>query len=413
MVADGLLAALLTLIAIPQLFLPSDNFERLYAAGFRDPGVLAVLLTLGQTVPLAWRRRAPYAVLAASTAAATAHMALGYKPTFAEVAMVVALYTVAAHRPRRRALVAALLFGVTMTGYGLIAEARYPSSFEDSLQAWALSFIQFGAAFFLGDLQQRRLATMAKLEALNIQLAAEQELRSRWAVAEERARIARELHDVVAHSVSVMVVQAGAARRTLATSPGQATTALGQIESTGRQALVEMRRLLGLLRDGDGEGGEAPGAALSPQPSLAHLESLAAAAREAGLPVEIVVEGEPRPLPAGVDLSAYRIVQEALTNSLKHAGPARARVRLCYGREALEVQVLDDGTAPGGGELAVVTLGPGGLLSVSSARPTAGGGHGLIGMRERVALFGGTLEAGPRPGGGYRVAARLPLSETP
>jgi signal transduction histidine kinase len=413
MVADGLLAALLTLIAVPQLFLPSDNFERLYAAGFRDPGPLAVLLTLAQTVPLAWRRRAPYAVLAAATAAATAHMALGYKPTFAEVAMVVALYTVAAHRPRRRALVAALLFGVTMTGYGLIAEARYPSSFEDSLQAWALSFIQFGAAFFLGDLQQRRLATMAKLEALNIQLAAEQELRSRWAVAEERARIARELHDVVAHSVSVMVVQAGAARRTLATSPGQATTALGQIESTGRQALVEMRRLLGLLRDGDGEGGEAPGAALSPQPSLAHLESLAAAAREAGLPVEIVVEGEPRPLPAGVDLSAYRIVQEALTNSLKHAGPARASVRLCYGREALEVQVLDDGTAPGGGELAVVTLGPGGLLSVSSARPTAGGGHGLIGMRERVALFGGTLEAGPRSGGGYRVAARLPLSETP
>src|SRR5918992_5225113 len=317
MVADGLLAALLTLIAIPQLFLPSDNFERLYAAGFRDPGVLAVLLTLGQTVPLAWRRRAPYAVLAASTAAATAHMALGYKPTFAEAAMVVALYTVAAHRPRRQALVAALLFGVTMAGYGVIAEARYPSSFEDSLQAWALTFIQFGAAFFLGDLQQRRLAYMAKLEALNAQLATEQELRSRWAVAEERARIARELHDVVAHSVSVMVVQAGAARRTLATSPAQATTALGQIESTGRQALVEMRRLLGLLRDGDHDD-----AALAPQPGLAHLESLAAAAREAGLPVEVAVEGESRPLPAGIDLSAYRIVQEALTNSLRHAGPA-------------------------------------------------------------------------------------------
>ena len=420
MVADGLLAALLTLIAIPQLFLPSDNFERLYAAGFRDPGVLAVLLTLGQTVPLAWRRRAPYAVLAAVTAAAFAHLAFGFKPTFAEAAMVVALYTVAAHRPRRQALVAALLFGVTMAGYGVIAEARYPSSFEDSLQAWALTFIQFGAAFFLGDLQQRRLATMAKLEALNTQLAAEQELRARWAVAAERARIARELHDVVAHSVSVMVVQAGAARRTLATSPGQATTALGQIESTGRQALVEMRRLLGLLRDGDGEDGEdgeAAAAALSPQPSLAHLESLAAAAREAGLPVEIVIEGEPRPLPAGVDLSAYRIVQEALTNSLKHAGPARASVRLCYGREALEVQVLDDGPGPGpapvGGGLAVVTLGPGGVLSVGSSRPTAGGGHGLIGMRERVALFGGTLEAGPRPGGGYRVAAHLPLSGEP
>ena len=410
MVADGLLAALLTAIALPMLFLPSENFERLYAAGFRDPGPLAVLLTLCQTVPVAWRRRAPYAVLAATTAAATTHMALGYKPTFAEAAMVVSLYTVAAHRPRRQALLAAGLFSVAMVGYGIVADQLYPSSIEDSLQAWVLTFIQFGAAFFLGDLQKRRLAYMAKLEALNAQLATEQELRSRWAVAEERARIARELHDVVAHSVSVMVVQAGAARRTLATSPAQATTALGQIESTGRQALVEMRRLLGLLRDGDHD------AALAPQPGLAHLESLAEAAREAGLPVEVEVEGEPRPLPAGVDLSAYRIVQEALTNSLKHAGRARARVRVCYGREALEVQVSDDGTGlpvqarDGGAGLAVVRLRAGGLLEVTDpVAPAAGGGNGLIGMRERVAMFGGSLEAGPRPGGGYRVAARLPL----
>jgi signal transduction histidine kinase len=206
----------------------------------------------------------------------------------------------------------------------------------------------------------------------------------------------------------VMVVQAGAARRTLAASPDQAATALGQIESTGRQALVEMRRLLGLLRDGD----RGDGADLAPQPGLEHLESLAAAAREAGLPVEVAVEGEPRPLPAGVGLSAYRIVQEALTNSLKHAGPARASVRVCYGRDVLEVQVLDDGpggpgAAAGGAGLAVVTLGADGVLEVAS--PPAGGGHGLIGMRERVALFGGTLEAGPRRGGGYRVAARLPL----
>jgi signal transduction histidine kinase len=412
-VADGLLAALLTAIALPILFLPSENFERLYASGFRDPGPLAVLLTLCQTVPVAWRRRAPFAVLAATTATAFTHMALGYKPTFAEAAMVVSLYTVAAHRPRRRALLAAGLFGVAMVGYGIVADRLYPSSIEDSLQAWVLTFIQFGAAFFLGDLQKRRLAYMAKLEALNAQLAEEQELRSRWAVAEERARIARELHDVVAHSVSVMVVQAGAARRTLATSPGQATTALGQIESTGRQALVEMRRLLGLLRDGDGDRDDA---ALAPQPGLAHLESLAEAAREAGLPVEVEVEGEPRPLPAGVDLSAYRIVQEALTNSLKHAGRARARVRVCYGREALEVQVLDDGTGlpvqarDGGAGLAVVRLRPGGLLEVTDpVAPAAGGGNGLIGMRERVAMFGGSLEAGPRPGGGYRVAARLPL----
>jgi signal transduction histidine kinase len=148
-------------------------------------------------------------------------------------------------------------------------------------------------------------------------------------------------------------------------------------------------------------------------PGLADLEGLLAEVAKAGLAVRLRVEGTPSPLPAGVDLSAYRIVQEALTNSLKHAGPARASVRLCYGREALEIQVWDDGPgpAPVGGGLAVVTLGPGGVLSVSGPRPAAGGGQGLIGMRERVALFGGTLEAGPRPGGGYRVAARLPLSE--
>jgi signal transduction histidine kinase len=404
MVADGLLAALLTVIALPMLFLPSENFERLFATSFRDPGPLGVLLTLCQTVPLVWRRRAPYAVLAATTAAATVHLALGFKPTFAEAAMVVSLYTVAAHRPRRQALTAAAVFAAAMVGYGVIAEARYPSPFEDTLQSWVLTFIQFAAAFFLGDLQKRRQAYMAKLEALNTQLAEEQELRSRWAVAAERGRIARELHDVVAHSVSVMVVQAGAARRTLAASPEQAAAAVGQIESTGRQALVELRRLLGLLRDGDREDVDA----LAPQPSLEHLDSLAAAAREAGLPVEVTVEGEPRPLPAGIDLSAYRIVQEALTNSLKHAGPARAKVQIFYGREVLEVQVTNDGERLEPASAAAGPLRPG-APPVGGADRQGGSGHGLIGMRERVALFGGTLEAGSRPGGGYRVAARLPL----
>jgi signal transduction histidine kinase len=209
-VADGLLAALLTLIALPQLFLDSQYLARLDIQ-FRDPGPLAVLLVLCQTVPLVWRRRSPYPVLAVTLVAATVHLALGFKPTFAEAAMVVALYTVAAHRPRRQSLVAALLFAAGMVVYGVIAEQKYPSSFEDSLQSWVLVFVQFAAAWFLGDLQKRRLAYTRTLEVLNAQLAEEQELRSRWAVAEERGRIARELHDVVAHSVSVMVVQAGAA----------------------------------------------------------------------------------------------------------------------------------------------------------------------------------------------------------
>jgi signal transduction histidine kinase len=397
-VADGLLAALVTVLGLPQLFVESQSLTRLDVQ-FRSPNALAVLLTLAQTVPLTWRRRYPRAVLAATIAAATVHLLLGFQPTWAEVGMLIALYTVAAHCRGRRAVVAGLAATAALVVYGVVAEVRYPSSFQDSLQGWTFAVVQFGAAWALGRAQNRRLAYTAKLEALNAQLASEQELRSRWAVAEERGRIARELHDVVAHSVSVMTVQAGAARRTLAASPDQAAAALGQIESTGRQALVELRRLLGLLRDGD----QQDAAALAPQPGLDHLESLTAAAREAGLPVEVTVEGDPRPLPAGVDLSAYRIVQEALTNSLRHAGPARAQVRIRYGREDLEVQVTDDGN---GVESAV------GRRSTDSDRSDRWpdrSGHGHIGMRERVAMFGGTLETGVRPGGGYRVAARLPL----
>jgi signal transduction histidine kinase len=383
MVADGLLAALVTVLGLPGLFTADEALARLDIR-FRSPDALAVLLTLAQTVPLVWRRRAPGVVLAVTGLATLAHLAFGYPPTWAEFGPLIALYTVAAHRPRRRSAVAAALVAVGLAVYAAIAMRRYPGPAEARVQGWAVSYAQFAAAWFLGTVQERRLAYTAKLEALNAQLADEQELRSRWAVAAERSRIARELHDVVAHSVSVMVVQAGAARRTLTASPGQAATALGQVESTGRQALVELRRLLGLLRDGDRAGNDA----LAPQPSLANLESLATAAREAGLPVEVAVEGQPRPLPAGVDLSAYRIVQEALTNSLKHAGRARASVRVCYGRDALEIRVEDDGDGTENGQ---------------------GSGHGLIGMRERAALFGGTLETGARPGGGYRVAARLPL----
>jgi hypothetical protein len=289
-VADGLLAALLTLLALPQLFLDSEYFERLDIQ-FREPGAVAVLLLLCQTVPLAWRRRAPYAVLAVTWAAATTQLALGYKPTFAEAAMVVALYTVAAHRPRPQAALAAGLFTAGMVGYGLIIEARYPTAFGDGLQSWVQTFVQYGAAFFLGDLQKRRLAYTAKLEALTAQPAEEQELRPRWAA----------------------------------------------------------------------------------------------------------VEGEPRPLPAGVDLSAYRIVQEALTNSLKHSGPGRARVLVRYGAHDLRLEIRDGGPAGNGRKRGQASAF--GRQPTDSARRERRAGHGLIGMRERVALFGGTLETGSRPGG--------------
>jgi signal transduction histidine kinase len=212
---------------------------------------------------------------------------------------------------------------------------------------------------------------------------AEQEkARAQAAILEERARIARELHDVVAHAISVIVLQARGGRRVLQAEPADAQEAFATIERTGHQALEEMRRLLGMLRATDEQ------LALAPQPSLKELDRLVEQVQAAGLPVQIVIEGEPRELPPGVDLSAYRIVQEALTNALKHAGPARARVLLRYDADELELEIADDGAGSGDG---------------------AGTGQGLIGMRERVSVYGGELQAGQRPEGGYALRARLPL----
>jgi signal transduction histidine kinase len=204
------------------------------------------------------------------------------------------------------------------------------------------------------------------------------------AVAAERQRIARELHDVIAHSVSVMTVQAGAVRRLLQPGQEQERAALETIESTGRQALTEMRRLVGLLKD------ESVMPEYAPQPGLASLDTLLDTMREAGLPVDVEYEGAPRPLAPGLDLAAYRVVQEALTNALKYAGPAHAWVSVRFGEDDLEVEVSNDGH-DGAADDAV--------------------GHGLAGMRERVALYGGQVDTGPRDGGGFIVRARLPLRE--
>jgi signal transduction histidine kinase len=246
-----------------------------------------------------------------------------------------------------------------------------------------------GGVWATGRMVRSRRQLAAALADRNVLLEHEQEARARQAVAEERTRIARELHDVVAHSVSVMVVQAGAERRALGDERQSTREVLEAIEETGRQALTEMRRLLGMLRKDDDE------LALAPQPSMEHLELLVSQVREAGMPVQLELEGEPVPLPPGVDLSAYRIVQEALTNALKHAGPARARVRVRYRHDELELEILDDG--------------PGPLAATNGADPD---GHGLVGMRERVSLFGGDLAAGQRREGGYAVRARLPLERT-
>jgi signal transduction histidine kinase len=222
-------------------------------------------------------------------------------------------------------------------------------------------------------------------DELQLKLEAARTAAAERAVADERQRIARELHDVVAHSVSVMTVQAGAVRRLLHPDQERERLALETIEATGREALTEMRRLVGLLRD------ETATPDFAPQPSMRAIDVLLGTVREAGLPVDLVVEGAAVELPPGVDLAAYRVIQEALTNALKYAGPARACVTVRWKRSELELEVANDGTSEPGGD--------------------GGGGHGLVGLRERVSLVGGSIESGPREGGGFVVKAHLPLGE--
>jgi signal transduction histidine kinase len=284
------------------------------------------------------------------------------------LALLMAVYSVAAYSERTGALI----------GGAISLAVIFLSEPGDFIVAGPL----YTGVWLAGRLFRDRQRLAAALQSRTAELEREQEETARLAIAEERARIARELHDVVAHSVSVMVVQAGAER--LALGPGQESIreTLVSIEKTGRQALSEMRRLLGMLRKEDEE------LALAPMPSLDHLDLLVSHVREAGLPVELYVEGTRQTLPAGIDISAYRIVQEALTNALRHAGPARARVVVRYGEGEVEVEVADDGRGP---------------------QEANGSGHGLVGMRERVALYGGELNAGLREGGGYAVRARLPF----
>jgi signal transduction histidine kinase len=246
--------------------------------------------------------------------------------------------------------------------------------------------VAFAGPFLAGQAIRRRLERETRLRGRAVELELERDARAREAVAQERVRIARELHDVVAHAISVMVLQARGGRRKLATNADETRVALDEIERAGQHALTEMRRLLGMLRQDDEE------LALAPQPSLARIDDLLSSLGAAGLPVELTIEGEALELPPGVDVSAFRIVQEALTNALKHAGPARAHVTLRYSPADLEVEIADDGQGHGQGP---------------------GTGHGLAGIRERVAVYGGEFETGHRPEGGYALRARLPLDASP
>jgi len=380
--ADGLLGLLVTAWQLGLLL-----GVRAYRGGrlhYTEPGLLAVLLVAAQGLPLVWRRRRPLLVLVVVLAANTAYYALGFPATGFDFALLVAVYSAAAYTSQRASLLAAAVIAASFVALYAFKVGPYWSSVLFSTVVWLV--LIFAGVWVWGRYVQVRRAYTAELEARAERAERDREAEARRAVAAERVRIARELHDVVAHHVSVTVVQAGAARQLLDTAPERARSALAAIEDAGRRALTAMPSLLRALRTDDADDLRAP------QPTLADLDDLVGGVIAAGLPVRLRIEGSRRALPAVVELSAYRIVQEALTNILKHAGPARAEVTVCYGPATLELTVVDDGA-----------LRP----------PPSGSGQGLVGMRERVALFGGQLHAGPRPEGGFQVLARLPLDGTP
>lgn len=356
------------------------------------PRLSAMLLALLFGVAVALRRVAAGAMLVLVAVLGVAQLLLDVRPGVADFAMLVAIYTVVAQGGRRWASRLALVGGVVAAP---MSQVRWPTegvSTPGRVFFTLVLTVPFVLAWVLGDSMRTRRAYFDQLVERAARLEKEREAQAKVAVAAERARIARELHDVVAHNVSVMVVQADGAAYVLDAAPDQAKQALETISGTGRQALAEMRRLLGVLRTGDGqESGE-----YVPQPDVEQIEVLVEQVRQAGITVDFKVEGTPRPLPTGVELTAYRIVQEALTNSRKHGGPdVGASVRLVYFDDGLGLLVEDDGR--------------GAALAMQEDRGADGHGQGLIGMRERVGMVGGTLDAGPRPGGGFRISALLPL----
>jgi signal transduction histidine kinase len=385
MLVDGVLAAGLGLLSL------SSSFGDARRAGTRL-GTLTVLLLVA-LVPALWvRRRLPGTTLVAVAAIQAGLLALRVQPSANFLAEMVAPYSVALYGSRRVRLATSVGAGVALV------VAALPTGLPSYQRSNAIALLLAGiGAWMLGATLRGRRAHVAELEDRTARLERERELEASRAVAEERLRIARELHDVVAHNLSVVVVvQAQAVQRTIDRDVDRARAVVESIERTGREALDEMRQLLGVLRDGAGlePDGEEAGS-YGPQPGLERLEELVAQVRSAGVPAELRLEGTPRPLGPAMELSAYRIVQEALTNVLKHAGAAHAEVLVRYGEREVELTVSDDGR--------------GAAAALAAEHGAPGSGHGLVGMRERAALFDGELTSGPRPGGGYQVRARLPL----
>lgn len=368
--ADAVLAIVVFLVTL--LVSPDGANDEVTLRGVGEVSVAALLVLAVGSGALYWRRSRPLLVFGVTWGAAALGIWLRDAGTVA-IAMMFALYSVGRYVTDDR-------WGAVALGGALVFVAS--SSVVDAVTVAEIGFGLFFTFFvwYLG----RRLRIRGERAAL---LEREQAAEARRAVAEERTRIARELHDVVAHRVSLMTVQAGAAKTIAADDPEGASRAMQAVEQAGRQALDELRHLLGVLRP------EADGEALGPQPGLAEVPRLVDQFRAAGLEVSLTMDGARTDLPIRVDLSAYRIVQEALTNALKHAGPgARTEVRLRTDSRAVDIEVLDDGCG-------------GSILT--------GSGHGIVGMRERALLLGGRLEASPRSDGGFHVVAHLPLRQEP
>jgi signal transduction histidine kinase len=383
-VADALLAVVLAALAVAVMvtYEPDDTLSGLRIP--RSADVFAVLLVAAGALSLIWRRVKPLPVLVVSLSLLILRERLNYPSGSDLLAPIIAAYTVAVTTDARRRLawiagsVLAVVTFFTLFDLGAITTENLVGSLVSNV-------VVLGTAFLLGDNMRQRRQRLVDLQQRNAFLEREQGLLADRAVVAERTRIARELHDVVAHSVSVMAIQAGGARRVVHTKPDLAVEALTTIETTARQTLDELRNLLGVLRTSE------PVPENAPQPGISDLETLVNA--DPKLAVTLTVNGEQTPMPAMVDLSAYRIVQEALTNVRKHAGLTSAAVAVAirYLPDSVEVEVVDDGRGAAANE--------------------SGGGLGLTGMRERAALCGGRLDAGPRQGGGWFVRATLPVAQ--
>lgn len=351
---------------------------------YEEEDALGILLVIGQTLPLAIVFRYPLAALAVIMVSLSVHSSLDYDVIWIVqfTALISSFLAIIRGGNRESILVLALVYiGVVLT-FGVFKD-------EDRTGNVLVQFLLFGGLWIVGNLFRTRRIRLESTEHVLEALELEQDRQALEAVRDERVRIARDLHDIVGHTLNIIVLQAAAAQTVFKSKPDQALEALNAIEGTARQSLSDMERMLGILRPPEGD--EVP---YAPQHGLQQVETLAKQFVDAGLPVEVNVTGEPHKLPTSLDLTAYRIIQEALTNTLKHAGPARAQVAIKYVNGSLELDITNDGNS-----------------TVDDVKNT-GGGRGLIGMKERVALFGGELDVGPGSDGGFRVHAILPFEES-